>query len=72
MLLNVSTCMDNDGTVYICNLCVNYNDKCFILLQTLTYYFILGGLRYRYKLLFCMVSTALTYCFVFALFSYTI
>ena len=59
-------------TVYICNLFVNYNDKCFTLLQKLTYYFILGGLRYRHILLFCMVSTALIYCSVFALFSYTI
>ena len=32
----------------------------------------LGGLRYRHILLFCMVSTALTCCFVFALLSYTI
>ena len=26
---------------------------------------VLGGLRYRHILLFCMVSTALTCCFVF-------
>ena len=38
----------------------------------MTYYFILGGLRYRHILLFSMVSTALTCCFVFALLSYTI
>ena len=56
-------------TVYICNLFVYYNDKCFILLQKLTYYFILGVLRYRHILLLCMVSTGLTCGFVFALFS---
>ena len=35
-------------------------------------YIYICGLRYRHILLFYMVSTALTSCFVFALLSYTI